>query len=358
MNFPLFNTKALSDGKTYNLNDPTERRGYFKAKLGSKIEEVRAFLEENTFVGFLVAKKSAGKGTYTKMFEEIIGSDKFAHIAVGDTVRAVHEVLAEDGDGSEKREIISYLEKNYRGFISLEEAIAALIARRQDKLIPTEFIMTLIKREIEKVGRKALFIDGLPRSLDQISYSLYFRDLINFRYDPDFFILIDVPEAVIDERMRYRVVCPVCHTSRNIKLLPTKFVKYDKGTQEFYLVCDNDSCSEFGKARMVRKEGDDSGIESIRERLKTDHKLLELAKGLQGIPHALIRNSIPVDKVGDYAEEYELTPAYEYKFVGDEIKILEAPWTVKDDYGVEVHSLLAPAAMISLFTQIHDILLD
>ena len=75
--------------------------------------------------------------------------------------------------------------------------------------------------------KKALFIDGFPRDLDQVSYSLFFRDLIGYRADPDIFILIDVPNSVIDERIKYRVVCPKCHTPRNLKLLATKQVEYD-----------------------------------------------------------------------------------------------------------------------------------
>jgi len=72
MGFPIFNSKELSNGKVYSLSNPGGRYEYFHAKLGSKIDEVKSFLENNTFVGFMLAKKMAGKGTYAKMLEEIL----------------------------------------------------------------------------------------------------------------------------------------------------------------------------------------------------------------------------------------------------------------------------------------------
>ena len=83
-------------------------------------------------------------------------------------------------------------------------------------------------------------------------------------------VLIDVPERVIDERIKYRLICPLCQTSRSLKLLPTKKVEEENG--KFYLICDNSECSG---PRMVQKEGDELGIEPIKERLKTDEKLIK-----------------------------------------------------------------------------------
>ncbi|GAH85931.1 unnamed protein product, partial [marine sediment metagenome] len=163
----------------------------------------------------------------------------------------------------ERVPIINFLEKQYRGFLSLNQAISALKKRNTETLLPTELILALIKREIAKRKKKVLFIDGFPRNLDQISYSLFFRDLIGYREDPDIFILIDVPEAVIDERIKHRKVCPKCQTPRNLKLHPTKEIGYDQKRKEFYLICDNPDCEN---ARMISKEGDKLGIEPIRKR--------------------------------------------------------------------------------------------
>jgi len=123
------------------------------------------------------------------------------------------------------------LEKNYRGYLSLEEIISALENRSTKSLLPSELILALAKMEIAKRGRKAFFIDGFPRTMDQVSYSLFFRELIGYREDPDLFILINIPEAVIDERIKWRSVCPKCQTSRSIKLLPTLKQGYDQKNQ-------------------------------------------------------------------------------------------------------------------------------
>ncbi|PIS22537.1 hypothetical protein COT50_01340 [candidate division WWE3 bacterium CG08_land_8_20_14_0_20_41_10] len=357
MDFPLFNTKVLGKGEIYDLNDPVGRRQYFEDKLGSKLDNIKEFLDNNTFVGFMLAKKSAGKGTYSKMFAEVVGEDRVAHVSVGDIVRQVHKTVGESE--SEKNKLIDYLRSSYRGFISVEECVDALLGRTQDRLIPTEFILALVKREIDKIGRKAIFIDGFPRTLDQISYSLYFRSLINLRDDPDFFVLIDIPETIIDERMKYRVVCPVCNTSRNLKLLPTKFVDYDKAENKFHLLCDNKVCSEYSRARLVAKEGDDKGIGSIKNRLEMDGKLMEMATKLQGIQKILVRNAVPTEFVEDYTEPYEITPEYVYRYDEASQKIVteQKPWVVKDDAGKDCNSLLAPPALLSMMSQMHSILL-
>ena len=125
--------------------------------------------------------------------------------------------------------------------------------------------MAMVKREIDKIGKKIIFLDGFPRNLDQVSYSLFFKQLVDYREDPDIFIAIDIPEAVIDERMKNRKVCPICHTPRNLKLFTTKEVEYDEKEKQFYLICDN---PDHERSRMYGKEGDDMGIESIRDRLE------------------------------------------------------------------------------------------
>jgi adenylate kinase family enzyme len=130
---------------------------------------------------------------------------------------------------------------------------------------------------------------------------LFFRDLIGYRDDPDIFVLIDVPEAVIDERIKWRRVCPLCQTSRNLKLLPTSKLGYDDKKKEFYLVCDDANCKG---ARMLPKEGDEAGIKPIKERLKKDEKLIQQAFSLYGIPKVLLRNSVPLKEAKKYVDDY------------------------------------------------------
>ena len=351
--FPVIKTKVPNLDKKFDLNDPKDRKEYFEAKVGEEIQKLKTYFASNTFVAYLLGKKNSGKGTYTKLMAEIFGADKIGHISVGDLVRETHKIIE---DPEERKKIVAYLEKNYRGYISINDAIDALIGKNQKVLLPTEFILALVKWEIDKLGRKAVFLDGFPRDLDQIQYSLYFRDLINYRQDPDIFIAINIPESVIDERMKNRVVCPKCQAPRNLTTFPTKEAGYDKKTKQFFLKCDNPACQG---ARMVGKEGDNAGIESIRERLELDDKLIKKVISLHGIPKILLRNAIPADSIKDgIVDDYEVTPKYVFKYdeKTDKVTIGEEPWIVEDDEGNDSFSLLAPPVVVGLLKQLVKVL--
>jgi len=347
LEFPLFKTK-IDSSKKFDLTDFKQRQAYFELKAGEEIKKLREYLKENTFIVYLLGKKNSGKGTYAKMFKEIVDKDRVEHFSIGDMIREVDKELK---DGEKRKELINFLEKNYRGFVPLEEIIKSLENRTTSKLLPSELILALAKREIAKKERKAIFIDGFPRELDQVSYSLFFRDLIEYRQDPDIFVLIDVPEAVIDERIKHRVICPLCQTSRSLKLFPTKEVEYDKEEEKFHLICDNSECKG---VRMVVKEGDELGIEPIKERLKTDENLIKQAFSLYGIPKVLLRNSVPKDKAKEFVDDYEITPEYSYEWdeKNREVKIIEKPWQVLDDDKVSCYSLMPPPVVVSLIKQL------
>lgn len=347
--FPLSNTKVEGVDKKYNLSDLNERREYFEAKAGEEVAKLKKFFDEGkTFIVYLLGKKNAGKGTYTKLLMELFGKDKIGHISVGDIVRDVHSAME---DENKKKELMEYLHKNYRGFLTPEKGLEALLGRDQKTLLPDEFILALVKREIDMMPKKALFIDGLPRNMEQISHAIFFKELIDYRQDPDIFAAIDIPEAVIDERMKWRVVCPICHTPRNLKLFTTQEVGYEEDRKEFFLKCDNPDCQN---AKMTAKEGDNLGIETIRERLEMDDKLINKVFSLHGVPKILIRNAVPVEKSNELVDDYEITPEYYYEYdeVNKNVKTLERPYTVKDDEGVEVFSLLAPPVALSLIRQL------
>jgi len=349
---PIFKTKTPRVTQKFNLTDPKDRKNYFELKVGAEIEKLRDYLKENTFIAYLLGKKNSGKGTYSKMFAEVIDPERVDHFSIGDMIREVDEELK---DEKRKKELFAFLEKNYRGYLLLNQVLQALEKRNTKTLLPTELILALVKREIQKRKKKALFIDGFPRGLDQISYSLFFRDLIGYRDDTDIFILIDVPEAVIDERIKWRRICPLCQTSRNLKLLPTSEVGYNKKKKEFYLICDNPDCKG---AKMVSKEGDELGIEPIKERLKMDEELMKMAFSIYGIPKILLRNSLPVKDVEKFVDDYEITPEYSYKWdeKSKKVKIIEKPWVFPDDQGTSSYSLLPPPVVVSLIKQMVEAL--
>lgn len=351
MEFPIFKTKIEGLTKKFDLSDPVERKKYFLAKAGKEIKKLRAFFRNgNTFIAYLIGKKNSGKGTYSKMFGEVVGEKYVRHISVGDTIRSIEKEVKNE---KKKKEIFEYLRRNYRGFMPIEDALAAFSERSTKNLLPTEFILALVKREIDKLEKKTLFIDGFPRGLGQISYSLFFRDLAGYRYDADIFIFIDLPDNIINERIKGRLICPKCNTPRNLRLSPVKKenIKYDKEKKEFYFICDNPKCTG---EKMVKKEGDEFGIKPIKGRLRLDEKLMRQAFTLYGIPKILLRNTIPIDKAEDFIDDYEITPEYSYEWdeKGETVKIIEKPWVTSDERGVPSYSLLAPPVVVSMIKQL------
>jgi len=347
MKFSIFKTKIKGLAKSFDLNNPKQRKEYFELKAGPEIKKLKAYLKRNTFIAYFLGKKNSGKGTYSKMFAELVDPENISHFSIGDMVREVDEELR---DKKRKKELYSFLEKNYRGWSSVEELISVLEKRSTKTLLSTDLILTLVKREISRSKKKTLFIDGFPRDLDQINFSLFFRDLIGYRDDPDIFVLIDVPKTVIDERIKYRRICPLCQTSRNFKLLPTSKIEYDSKRKQFYLLCDNPQCR---RVRLLPKEGDEKGIGPIKERLKKDEELMARAISLHGIPKIFLRNSLPAKLAKKYVDGYEITPEYIFQWDKKEkkVKIKEKPWIVLDDRGVESVSLLAPPVVVSLLKQ-------
>ncbi|MFH1582393.1 MAG: nucleoside monophosphate kinase [bacterium] len=353
MEFPIFKTKIEGKNKKFNLNNPKEREVYFNYKAGNEIKKLRNYFNKgNSFIAYLVGKKNSGKGTYSKMFAEVVAPDRIDHFSVGDMIRFVD---AELKDKKKKKELVEFLEKNYRGWTSVKEIIKLLEKRSTKDLLPTELILTLVKREIERRPKKTIFIDGFPRDLDQINFSLFFRDLIDYRKDSDLFILISVPTNVIDERIKSRRICPECQTSRNLRLLPTSKVGYDEKEKEFFLLCDNPKCKE---VKLMPKEGDEFGIEPIKERLKKDDILIKEAASLHGIPKIFLRNAITKSKVKASIDDYEITPGYYYVWneKTKKAEVKEKPWLVADDQGKQSYSLLPPPVVVSMIKQMVKVL--
>lgn len=348
-NFPIFKTKVPGVTKKFSL--PRDRKEYFEAKAGEEIKKIREYLKTDSFMAFLMGPKNSGKGTYTKLFMEMVGSDNIAHLSVGDIVRNTH--YRELADETKKKDFINFLERRYRGYMPIEKVVATIEGRDQISLLPTEVILALVEREIDRLGRKAVFIDGFPRNLDQVSYAIYFRALMGYRDDPDFFVFIDVPMSVIDERIKNRVICPKCQTPRSLRLLRTKDIGYDDKTEAFYLICDNSNCEP---TRMIAKEGDAQGIAPIRDRIELDHTVMRQLMELQGVPQVYLRNSLPVAQAANYVDDYEITPSYRYEREKGAVKVIEEQWVVKDDNGADAYSLLPEAVALALIKNVAKVL--
>jgi hypothetical protein len=109
---------------------------------------------------------------------------------------------------------------------------------------------------------------------------------------------------------------------------------------------------------MVAKEGDELGIEAVRQRIEVDEKVMNSLLKLEGIPKIFLRNSVSVKLAKDYVDDYEITPAYSYKWNenSQKVEIIEKPWIINDDDNEPSYSLLAPAVAVSLIKQIAEVL--
>ena len=151
LEFPLFKTRIENSPK-FDLTDPKDRGKYFEIKAGGDIKKLRRYLEQgNTFIAYLLGKKNSGKGTYAKMLKEIVDKDRIDHFSIGDMIREVDKELE---DPAKKKDLEEFLEKNYRGFIPLKEIMESLENRSTSKLLPSELILAIAKREIRRRGSR------------------------------------------------------------------------------------------------------------------------------------------------------------------------------------------------------------
>ena len=138
-----------------------------------------------------------------------------------------------------------------------------------------------------------------------------------------------------------------------MRTLPTEQVGYDEATETFFLKCDNPDCNG---ERMVGKDGDDAGIESIRGRLQKDGELIDKVLSLHGTPKILLRNAVPVNQAVELADDYEISKDHIFEKTANGVSTKPVPFAVTDDEGEEVLSLTAPPVVLQLIDQLVGIL--
>lgn len=120
---------------------------------------------------------ASGKGTQCELITKKYG---LVHIAAGDLLRA--EVAAGSENGKRAKE---YME--------------------QGKLVPNEIVVMMVKDRLlqQDSQKKGWLLDGYPRSSSQA------KALEDLGIHPDLFILLDVPEDILVERVVGRRLDPV-----------------------------------------------------------------------------------------------------------------------------------------------------
>ncbi|KAI3671696.1 hypothetical protein L1987_87436 [Smallanthus sonchifolius] len=120
---------------------------------------------------------ASGKGTQCEL---ITGKYDLVHIAAGDLLRA--EIAARSENGKRAKE---YMEKG--------------------KLVPDEIVVMMVKDRLSQPdsAEKGWLLDGYPRSSSQATA------LQAFGFKPDLFILLEVPEEILVDRVVGRRLDPV-----------------------------------------------------------------------------------------------------------------------------------------------------
>ncbi len=120
------------------------------------------------------------------------------------------------------------------------------------KLVPDELIATMIKDVIaESTGDVTMLLDGFPRNVAQAEI------LEKTGAEIRSVVLLDVPDAIIQDRIAGRRTCPKCKAGYHVKALPPKV----EGV-----------CDKCGAALTVRK---DDNPETVKDRLVVYHRETE-----------------------------------------------------------------------------------
>lgn len=164
---------------------------------------------------------ASGKGTQCELITQKYG---LVHVAAGDLLRA--EVAAGSDNGRLAKE---FMEKG--------------------QLVPDEIVVMMVKERLSlpDAEENGWLLDGYPRSLSQATA------LKKFGFEPDLFILLEVPEDILVERVIGRRLDPVTGKIYHLKYSPPE-------TEEIV-------------ARLTQRFDDTE--EKVKLRLRTHHQNVE-----------------------------------------------------------------------------------
>lgn len=124
------------------------------------------------------------------------------------------------------------------------------------KLVPDDVIIGIVKERVERPDcAKGFILDGVPRTIPQAEA----LEAAGIRFDS--VVSIEIEDAVIEQRMTGRRVCPACGASYHVTANPPR----REGI-----------CDHCGKELVVRK---DDAPETVKNRLEVFHAETEALKG-------------------------------------------------------------------------------
>ncbi|KAL7118187.1 hypothetical protein ACP275_03G120100 [Erythranthe tilingii] len=153
--------------------------GLLVAASAGKVEPLRVMIS---------GAPASGKGTQCEL---ITKKYDLVHVAAGDLLRA--EVASGTENGKRAKE---FMEKG--------------------QLVPNEIVVMMVKDRLSQQDseEKGWLLDGYPRSQSQATA------LKSFGFDPDIFILLEVPEEILVERVVGRRLDPVTGKIYHLKYSP------------------------------------------------------------------------------------------------------------------------------------------
>lgn len=173
---------------------------------------------------------ASGKGTQCEL---ITKKYDLVHVAAGDLLRA--EIAAGSENGRRAKE---FMEKG--------------------QLVPDEIVVMMVKERLsmQDCQEKGWLLDGYPRSVSQAT------GLKKFGFDPDIFILLDVPEEILVERVVGRRLDPVTGRIYHLKYSPPETEEIAaRLTQRF------DDSEEKVKLRLLTHNSNVESVLSLYENI-------------------------------------------------------------------------------------------
>lgn len=326
------------------------REEFFQKRVGKKLKSLRDYLGKKEFVAFFLAKKQAGKGTYSKILTELMG-DRIVHVAVGDLVRDAEKKVKNKKD---RTKFVKNLIKFYKGKETLDKICEEFVNQsKSTKLLPTEMVMALVEQAVSNLKGKAVIIDGFPRSVAQVAMATKMQEDFEVRGLPSLFVEVNCPEEVLQARNVHRRICPICQEPKNIKLLLTDKIEYDEKNNEFHLICNRPECKG---AKMASKQWADAGMKKLKHLQLEMDEILKEVREKKPHAHIVIHNSIPVNEakeshnMTDFTEEAELS----WDPTRKEVIKKFMPMIIKDDQGRDAYSRWPEPVVVELIDKLTE----
>ncbi|KAL3641445.1 hypothetical protein CASFOL_016413 [Castilleja foliolosa] len=208
---------------SHRLSQNLSRTHFRKSKAAPRLLVAASAEKAEPLRVMISGAPASGKGTQCELITKKYG---LVHVAAGDLLRA--EVASGTENGKRAKE---YMEKG--------------------QLVPNEIVVMMVKERLSQQDsqEKGWLLDGYPRSESQATA---FK---KFGFDPDIFILLEVPEEILVERVVGRRLDPVTGKIYHLKYSPPETEEIAaRLTQRF------DDTEEKVKLRLVTHN---SNVESV-----------------------------------------------------------------------------------------------